>query len=91
VIKNEEPDRRESNGGFRKLDLERVLIFLTRLRRKTPFQELGYQYGCGEESARRYFEELVDISQTLCASARVSSFSGGVEENEWEGSFGAVS
>ncbi len=62
MIKSEEPDRRQSNDGYRKLDLdERVLIFLTRLRRKTPFQELGYQYGCGKESARRYFEELVGI------------------------------
>jgi hypothetical protein len=41
------------------LDLpERVVLFLTRLRRKTSFQELGYQYGCGKESARRYFDEL---------------------------------
>jgi hypothetical protein len=40
---------------------ERVLIFLTRLCRKTPFEELGYQYGCGKESARRYFDELVTI------------------------------
>jgi hypothetical protein len=62
VIKNEKPNRRESNDGHRKLDLdEQVLIFLTRLRRKTLFQELGYQYGCGKETARRYFEELVDI------------------------------
>jgi hypothetical protein len=62
VIKNEEPNRRESNEGYRKLDLEEeVLIFLTCLRRKTPFQDLGYQYRCGKESARRYFEELVDV------------------------------
>ena len=38
-----------------------MLIFLTRLRRKTTFEELGYQYGCGKETARRYFGELVEI------------------------------
>ena len=38
-----------------------MLIFLQRLRRKTTFQELGYQYGCGKESARRYFGEMVKI------------------------------
>lgn len=55
-------DRRRSNEGYRKLDLdERVLIFLTRLRRKTPFEELGFQYGCGAESARRYFNELIEV------------------------------
>lgn len=55
-------DRRESNEGFRKLDLqERVLMFLTRLRRNTTFEELGYQYGCGITSASRYFAEYVKI------------------------------
>lgn len=54
--------RRQSNEGFRKIELEeRVLIFLTRLRRKEPFQELGYQYGCGKESAKRYFAEMVNL------------------------------
>lgn len=33
-------------------------MFLARVRRKVPFQELGYQFGCGEESARRYYEEM---------------------------------
>jgi hypothetical protein len=62
VIKGEAPNRRQSNEGFRKLDLDdRLLIFLQRLRRKTTFQELGYQYGCGKESARRYFGEMVKI------------------------------
>jgi hypothetical protein len=62
VIKDEAANRRQSNEGFRKLDLDdRVLIFLQRLRHKTTFQELGYQYGCGKESARRYFEEMVKI------------------------------
>ena len=62
VIVEEAPDRRKSNEGFRKLDLEeRVLIFLTRLRRKESFQELGYQYGCGKESAKRYFVEMVEL------------------------------
>lgn len=55
-------DRRRSNEGYRKVDLDdRVLIFLTRLRRKTSFQELGYQYGCGKETARRYFGEMTDL------------------------------
>lgn len=36
-------------------------MFLTRVRRKTPFQELGYQYGCGKESAKRYCSELVTL------------------------------
>jgi len=58
-------DRRKSNEGFRKLDLkERVLIFLSRIRRKQPFKELGYQYGCGEETARAYFLEMVDLFNT---------------------------
>lgn len=62
VCKLESSDRRQSNEGFRKVDLaERVLIFLSRMRRKTSFKELGYQYGCGRESARRYFLELMEI------------------------------
>ena len=61
-MQEESPDRRKSNDGFRKLDLEeRVLIFLTRLRRKESFQEIGYQYGCGKESAKRYFAEMVEL------------------------------
>ena len=55
------PGRRQSNDGYRTVGLEeRVLMFLTRLRRKTPFEEMGFQYGCGETSARRYFDELVN-------------------------------
>jgi hypothetical protein len=55
-------ERRNSNEGYRKLDLEdRVLIFLTRIRRKRSFKELGYLYGCGKASAQRYFEELRDL------------------------------
>ena len=38
-----------------------MLLFLTRLRRKTPFQELAYHYGCGKETARRYFNQLVEV------------------------------
>ena len=65
MIKDYAPDRRESNDGYRKLDLdERVLIFLQRLKRKTTFQELGYLYGCGKDTARRYFDELVEIFHT---------------------------
>jgi hypothetical protein len=40
---------------------ERVLIFLSRIRKKVPYKELGYQYGCGEETARQYFLELVEV------------------------------
>lgn len=36
-------------------------MFLTRMRRKTTFAELGYQYGCSRESAREYCDELTDI------------------------------
>jgi hypothetical protein len=62
VVESEAPDRRQSNDGYRKLDFpDRVVMFLTRLRRKVTFQELGYQYGCGKESARRYCEELTDL------------------------------
>ena len=62
MIKSDAPVRRESNDGYRKLDLEeRVVMFLARLKRKITFKELGYQYGCGEESARRYCTELVNI------------------------------
>ena len=59
MLKLDESRRRQSNEGYRKLDIDdRVLLFLTRLRRKISFKELGYQYGCGKESARRYFQEL---------------------------------
>jgi Helix-turn-helix of DDE superfamily endonuclease len=62
VIEKPSEDERRGSLGHRKLEVEeRVLIFLTRLRRKTPFEELGYQYGCGSESARRYYNELIDI------------------------------
>lgn len=65
MIKDEAPNRRQSNEGYRKLEVDdRVLIFLQRLRRKTTFQELGYLYGCGKESARRYFGEIVKIFHT---------------------------
>lgn len=37
------------------------MIFLIRLRKKSTFQELGYQFGCGKESARRYFREMLEI------------------------------
>lgn len=40
---------------------DRVVLFLTRVRRKSTFQELGYQYGCGKVSAKRYYAELVKI------------------------------
>jgi hypothetical protein len=64
VVKSEHPDRRQSNDGYRKVDLpDRVVMFLARLRRKVTFQELGYQYGCGKESARRYCDELTDLFQ----------------------------
>ena len=53
---------RKSNEGYRKTDfLERVLIFLSRLRRKLPFKELGYLYGCGKTSAKRWYGEILDL------------------------------
>lgn len=62
MIKKPASDRRKSNDGFRKLrSRDRVLMFLQRLRRKTTFQELGYLYGCGKETASRYFGEMVEI------------------------------
>lgn len=62
VVESEATDRRQSNEGYRKLDLaERVLMFLARVRRKTHFEELGYQYGCGKETARRYYDEMVKL------------------------------
>lgn len=62
ATEEEAPNRRVSNEGHRRIDLgERVLIFLTRIKRKRSFKELGYLYGCGKESARRYYVELVNI------------------------------
>jgi len=37
------------------------LIFLTRLRRKLPFKELGYLYGCGKTTAKRWYGEILDL------------------------------
>lgn len=57
--------RRQSNEGYRKVDLDdRVLIYLTRLKRKRSFKELGYLYGCGKASAQRYYDELLDLFST---------------------------
>jgi len=62
VINEKASARRQSNEGYRKLDLDdRTLIFLTRLNRKRSFRELGFLYGCGKSSAERYHYELVDI------------------------------
>lgn len=33
------------------------------MRRKTPCHKLGFQYGCGRETARRYCKELTKIFQ----------------------------
>jgi hypothetical protein len=64
VIEADAPDEPQSNEGHRKLELnERVVMFLSRLRRKVTYQELGYQYGCGKESARRYCKELTKLFQ----------------------------
>lgn len=58
-------DRRKSNEGHRKVDLEdRLLMFLARIKRKVSFQELGYQYGCGKASAKDYFDEMVELFNT---------------------------
>jgi len=41
-------------------------MFLARVKRKVTFQELGYQYGCGKDSARRYCNEITSlVSQHL--------------------------
>ncbi len=39
-------------------------MFLSRIKRKVPFQELGYQYGCGKASAKEYFDEMVELFVT---------------------------
>lgn len=36
-------------------------MFLTRLKRKLTYQELGYLYGCGADSARRHCDELTKV------------------------------
>ncbi len=62
MVESEAPARRASNEGHRKLDLdERVVMFLARVKCKVPFEELGYQYGCGAESARRYCDEITEL------------------------------
>jgi hypothetical protein len=62
VVVAEAPDDRSSNDGYRKLDVEeRVVMFLARVKRKVTFTELGYQYGCGRDSARRYFNEISSL------------------------------
>ena len=44
------------------MDLEeRILIFLTRIRRRRSFKEMGYLYGYGRDSARRYYVEIVEL------------------------------
>jgi hypothetical protein len=37
------------------------LLFLTRLRRTLPFKELGYLYGCGKTTAKRWYGEILDL------------------------------
>ena len=39
-------------------------MFLSRIKRKVPFQELGYQYGCGKASSKEYFDEMVELFVT---------------------------
>ena len=38
-----------------------MVLYLVRVKRKTTFQELGYLFGCGKESANRYFVEMLDL------------------------------
>jgi hypothetical protein len=58
----QQKERRSSNEGYRKADLEeRLVMFLSRTRRKVGYAELGYQYGIGETSAQRYCDEMLDI------------------------------
>ena len=62
TINADAPQQRSGNEGHRNVSLEdRVVLFLQRMRRKTPFKELGYLFGCGAETARRYFDEFVKI------------------------------
>jgi len=52
--------RRRSNQGFRKLDTrDRVLLFLMRMHRNTPFEELGYSFGVCQTTAMEYFDEVL--------------------------------
>jgi hypothetical protein len=61
AIAKDAPHRRESNDGYRVLDVEeRLLMFLARVRHKVSFKELAYQYGCGEATARRYCGETME-------------------------------
>jgi hypothetical protein len=62
VINGKFTEKRQSNEGYRKLDLEeRVLIFLTRIKRKRSFKEMGHLYGCGKVTAIRYYDEIVSL------------------------------
>jgi hypothetical protein len=55
--------RRQSNEDWRKVDLDEwVLIYLTRIKRKGSFKELGYLYGCGKASEQRYYQEFLELS-----------------------------
>lgn len=39
-------------------------MFLARVRRKVSFKELGFQFGCGAETARRYCDEMTAVFST---------------------------
>lgn len=54
-----------SQAEQRGVDFEdRVLMFLSRIKRKVSFPELGYQYSCGKATAKRYFDEMVELFNT---------------------------
>ncbi len=62
VIKLDVPKKRSSNSGSRNVPLtDRVVMFLSRMRRKVTSKELGYQNGCGEETAARHCTQMLDI------------------------------
>lgn len=54
--------RRHSNSGHRALELnDRIFLFLTRMRRRMPFETLGILFGISHETARTYYGEMLDL------------------------------
>lgn len=58
-------NRRNSNSGYRKLDLEdRILLFLMRMRRRVPFEGLRLSFGVSIGSASKYYYECLQSFHT---------------------------
>lgn len=54
--------RRKSNEGHRKLSTDdRVLLFLMRIRRRTPFEGLGILFGISTGAASNYYLEVLNV------------------------------